>query len=291
MNKHDKFNILFLIKLTSLWILAFLISVLVFVFQKQTGPTYPFKGKYEYNQHLYKYKLERSSENLNDALIKLSAPQGSSGLLYYQRFNSDDEWKATRMRYENDHLVGFIPKQAAAGKMKYYIVLNLKDYQMRIPEKSNIILRFKGHVPMGLLIPHILFMVISVLVVIKSCLDVLFNLTSAKVNFAVGTVSMVIGGMLLGPIIQRLAFGDWWTGWPFGGDWTDSKVGFMMIILLIGNLIIWTKNRISSKVVIKTAIIFSTLAMLVIYMIPHSFRGSNLDYKTGVVNTGKIDQH
>ena len=35
--------------------------------------------------------------------------------------------------------------------------------------------------------------------------------------------SLFLGGMLLGPIVQNFAFGDYWTGIPFGWDLTDNK--------------------------------------------------------------------
>ena len=32
-----------------------------------------------------------------------------------------------------------------------------------------------------------------------------------------------LGGMILGPIVQKYAFGAYWTGIPFGHDLTDAK--------------------------------------------------------------------
>jgi len=37
----------------------------------------------------------------------------------------------------------------------------------------------------------------------------------------------------LGPLVQLNAFGDLWTGWPFGGDWTDNKTLFAFIFWVI----------------------------------------------------------
>ena len=33
-----------------------------------------------------------------------------------------------------------------------------------------------------------------------------------------------VGGFLLGPAVQKMAFDAWWTGIPFGHDLTDHAV-------------------------------------------------------------------
>ena len=38
-----------------------------------------------------------------------------------------------------------------------------------------------------------------------------------------------IGGMILGPIVQKYAFGEYWTGFPYGGDFTDNKMLIMWL--------------------------------------------------------------
>ena len=36
-------------------------------------------------------------------------------------------------------------------------------------------------------------------------------------------VLLFLGGIIMGPVIQKYAFGAFWTGWPFGHDLTDNK--------------------------------------------------------------------
>ncbi|NOY60961.1 MAG: hypothetical protein GXO75_18785 [Calditrichaeota bacterium] len=78
--------------------------------------------------------------------------------------------------------------------------------------------------------------------------------------------------MILGPIVQKYAFGTSWTGIPYGTDITDNKTLVAFIIWLIALVAIF-KN--------KKARLWSLLAALVtlaIFMIPHSMHGSELDY-------------
>ena len=34
---------------------------------------------------------------------------------------------------------------------------------------------------------------------------------------------LAVGGFILGPLVQNYAFGELWTGVPFGWDLTDNK--------------------------------------------------------------------
>ena len=44
-----------------------------------------------------------------------------------------------------------------------------------------------------------------------------------------------MGGMILGPIVQNFAFGELWTGVPFGWDLTDNKtlIAFLFWIIAV----------------------------------------------------------
>ena len=48
-----------------------------------------------------------------------------------------------------------------------------------------------------------------------------------------------VGGLILGPAVQKYAFDAWWTGIPFGYDLTDNKT----LIAMLGWLWAWFKNR------------------------------------------------
>jgi hypothetical protein len=87
--------------------------------------------------------------------------------------------------------------------------------------------------------------------------------------------------MILGPVVQKYAFGEFWAGWPFGKDLTDNKtlVAFVAWIIAVVRL---RKNKEKRGWALAAAII-----LLAIYLIPHSMFGSELDYSTGDIGTGK----
>jgi hypothetical protein len=85
-------------------------------------------------------------------------------------------------------------------------------------------------------------------------------------------IFVIIGGFILGPIIQYYAFGAFWTGFPFGHDLTDNKILVGFIGWLLALVAIYKfKNP-------KRWIVFASILMFIIFLIPHSLLGSELDY-------------
>jgi uncharacterized BrkB/YihY/UPF0761 family membrane protein len=83
---------------------------------------------------------------------------------------------------------------------------------------------------------------------------------------------LVVGGLVLGPIVQKYAFDAYWTGWPFGTDLTDNKTAAAFLSWLI----VWRyvgRSKQPWKWVLGAAVV--TLA---VFLIPHSMFGSQLDY-------------
>jgi len=78
----------------------------------------------------------------------------------------------------------------------------------------------------------------------------------------------LVGGFILGPLMQKYAFENLWTGFPFGIDLTDNKT----LIVMLGWLWAWFKNRTGKEG--RGWIIFAAVLMLAAYLIPHSVLGS-----------------
>ena len=93
-------------------------------------------------------------------------------------------------------------------------------------------------------------------------------------------VTLFIGGFILGPLVQHVAFGPWWTGFPFGTDLTDNKtlISFLFFIAALATLK-WKHN--------KWMVALAVLVMLAVFTIPHSKNGSEYDYAAQELSTGK----
>nr|MBC8402895.1 hypothetical protein [Candidatus Neomarinimicrobiota bacterium] len=123
-------------------------------------------------------------------------------------------------------------------------------------------------------VPHIFFMFFAMLLSNRSGLQALVR-GGNLYKYALWTSGLLlVGGLILGPIVQKYAFGAYWTGWPFGHDLTDNKT---IVAFIAWALAIWkNKDRINRPGWVLTA----SITLFLVYMIPHSVLGSELDYST-----------
>jgi hypothetical protein len=268
-----------LIKKTLFWFLAFLITIGAAVYQRMTGPTHPLDVKFSIDSESYKFSLPRSHGEETDCLVEITLPDNYSGEVVYRRFPTNETWDTIRLHRIDNNLVAFLPQQPPAGKLEYHLNLRKNGTEIDLGQKENIVIRFKGSVPNWALFPHVLFMFLAMLWSNATGLQAAANIKTYRRNAMVTVILFVIGGLILGPIVQKYAFGAYWTGWPFGEDLTDNKVLASVIIWIAAIILNRNKER-------KWMIIVAALFLFAIYMIPHSMRGSELDFETGQVITG-----
>ena len=282
-----------------LWILAFLITVTAAYYQRKTGPTYPKRINVSVNDTVYELKLLRSLDLADRSQVRLKINDTTvRASLCFKKFKSADEYQAIPFSYKTYPVKSFImnkvfkineekgfyadvPQQPAAGKIQYYIELTDSKGTQTLQKETPVVLRFKGTVPSSILTPHILIMFLAMLFSTAAGL-----LAVAKVPFfkKYGIWTLILltaGGMILGPIVQKYAFGQLWTGIPFGWDLTDNKtlIAFAFWILAV------IMNRKKERPLFT---ILAAFVLLLVYSIPHSMFGSELDYSTGQVTQGII---
>jgi hypothetical protein len=123
------------------------------------------------------------------------------------------------------------------------------------------------------MIPHILVMFLAMLWSNRAGLEALrpggrlARLTSWSLGL------MVLGGLVFGPAVQRYAFGQFWTGFPLGYDLTDNKTLIACLAWLAAAVALRRAGSAGRWWVLGAA-----LVTLVIFMVPHSLLGSELDY-------------
>jgi len=81
-----------------------------------------------------------------------------------------------------------------------------------------------------------------------------------------------VGQFILGPLVQKYAFGIFWSGFPLGTDLTDNKTVIMFFFWIVA-LAAGRKGRPA-----RLAVLAASVVTLVIYLIPHSLFGSELKY-------------
>jgi hypothetical protein len=256
-----------------LWILAVILSLGIGVFQRMTGPTYPVKSQEILGGTSVSYKLLRSYTSYSDMPVEIIVEdKNARAFLNFKRYKSDEPWNEIEMERKGATLSADIPGQPSAGKMEYSIRVKNNDQSYLLHKGKSLVVRFKNKVPSSFLILHIIFMFFTIIFSLRTAMETLRKKGnfSWMVSWTLGIV--VIGGMVLGPIVQKYAFGDFWTGFPYGTDLTDNKVLFAIMFWILALFL---------KKMSKWWVFLAALFMLIIYMIPHSAMGSELDYKTG----------
>lgn len=251
------------------WSLAVVITLVLSVYQRMTGPTHPKSVTIEVNGEQYKVKLPRSGVQ-KDEQVKLkgvpSAPINAQ--LHYRRYPTADDYTTVDFSRPDCEWEAALPVQPVGGKLQYYITVEGKNY----PTDEPLLIRFRNDVPAGILVPHILLMFAAMLFAVYTFLLVITGKTYKKWLW-ITVATLFVGGFILGPMVQHVAFGPWWAGFPYGTDLTDNKtlIAFVAFLAAVATLK-WKYN--------KWVVALAVLLMIIVFSIPHSAYGSEYDYTT-----------
>lgn len=270
----------------SLWVVAFVLMLSAGVYQRYTGPTYRLRGSYSVGDEVVKYRLVRSAYSTADTVVVIPAPVGVAGDLVYRRYPTEDEFTRVPLERRGEELIGTLPVQPPAGKLEYHLELMTPAGPAVAPDTGeNAVIRFKGWVPAWVLILHVAFMFFGVLVAWRAGLGALLSGEGIRKLSWAALILFSVGGLLLGPWVQKYAFDDWWTGVPFGWDLTDNKTLVMWLAWVLALLAIGhgTKRDAADggstgEKKARFAVVIAAIVTVAVYLIPHSMAGSQLDY-------------
>ena len=269
-----------------LWLLAFLITICAAFYQRMTGPTYPKRLNISVNNAPQQIKLVRSLSLNEKSEVKLGlADPNIRARLFFKRFRSEEEYQVADFLFRADPKhPGFfagVPQQPAAGKVQYYIEITDSNGTNIYLKDNPVVIRFKGDVPALILIPHILLMFVAMLFSTLAGLMALIKFPKYKQYGLWTLILFIAGGFILGPLVQYYAFHELWTGVPFGWDLTDNKTLIALIFWILAVVLNWKKER-------PLFTIMAAIILLVVFSIPHSLFGSELNYSSGHMTQGII---
>ncbi len=256
-----------------LWILALLLMLGTAVWQRRTGPTYPLEARIEVGGQSLSFKLPRSQETSSSARVAVPDP-GFGTELHWRRFPTNEPWTVVPMEARDGQRGAELPVQPAAGKVEYRIVFQAPEGARAFPEGDPVVLRYKDPVSVPLLLGHVAAMFFGMLIGLRAGLRALMDEPGLARLAWVAFGLLTLGGLILGPFVQKQAFGAYWTGWPFGHDLTDNKTLLMWLAWMVAAVLVAAApGRVG-----RGAAVLACLAMLAVYLVPHSLRGSQLDY-------------
>lgn len=265
-------------KSATLWILAIVITLASVVYQRLTGPTHPIMGEVTIAGETIGYKLLRTHETTADAVMTIDITnEDISGFMEYRRYKSHDTLSRVALPRDRTQLRVIIPKQPSAGKVIYQVFLQALDNQIYPLTETPIIIRFKDPVPLVIIVPHVILMFGAMLFATRTGFEALCRRDRTYRLTVWTTVIMFVGGLIFGPIVQKYAFGEFWTGWPWGHDLTDTKTALALVFWILA---LWRARPRDGQPFLygRWWIVLASAVTFVIYLIPHSAWGSELDY-------------
>lgn len=254
-----------MMKTILLWSIAFIITAVSAVFQIITGPSYPKSGVVSFEGKQINYKFERSHSSSSNCLveIKTNDPLIQGTLKWRSNYKELDPFDSVEMSGK-EILRAELPAQVPLKKLQYFIRLHKGTLTAMVPAEAPIIIRFKGDVPLIILIPHIFAMFFAMMLSTRTALEI-FQEKPKIESLAFWTViTLLIGGFVLGFLMNYFAFNKIWEGLPFGNDITNNKT----LIAFAG----WglAYFMIKKDAAPKLFAVLAALIMFIIYSIPHS---------------------
>ena len=269
----------------ALWSVAILLTLAFLVWQKMSGPTYPVRAVLQLEGVRIPVELVRSGVIDQDLPVKVEvigagkAGKDVSGRVVWRRYPTDDPWQTLPLEFKDGFLTGGLPPQPMAGKLEYRLEVTVGQSTGVVPGDGHAVARFKGPVPGLVLIFHVTFLVLGFLFSTAAGLEGLTKGPGLRTYSRLALGFLVVGGLMLGPIVQKYAFDAFWTGWPFGQDWTDNKLAVGALLWLVA---VWrTREAAPGHPRGRWYAVLAMVVIFVIFAIPHSIHGSTYDYATG----------
>lgn len=248
---------------------SIILSIAVAYYQRVTGPTYPVKGSLDKKS---KYYLPRScTRNEGRCKVYIKNPEIDFYVMY-KRYGVEEEFSKINSSRDKDESYLLLPDVVPPGGKIEYDVYIKDDGVVRL-NKERVIVRFKDKVDTPILILHIVVMFLSLGVIFYLTFMIVFEGKYNPTIFWLGYLLFFAGGFVLGPLLQKQAFGIWWSGFPFGYDMTDNKT---LVVFLF-----WTiaAFKVLFKKDAKGMIVLSSLITLISYLIPHSIFGTEYSWE------------
>jgi hypothetical protein len=254
------------------WTVAVVLTLVSAVWQRWSGPTYPAKGTLVLGGRTVAFDLPRSNSITQRQPVTVVVPDTAvSGVVEWRHYPTSEPWRTLPMVRHGGSLETEIPPapeplMPMAGKLQYRVRLSAGGGQAVFPDPPAVT-RFKGDVPPWVLLPHVAAMFFGMLFSTRAAIAALLGGKTRTWGFLAVSL-LLFGGCVLGPIVQKLAFGAYWTGIPWGYDLTDNKTLIAAAAWVLAALQM-RRGRDA-----RVAVVLATIVTLTVFAIPHSVWGS-----------------
>ena len=100
------------------WLLAIVITLVLSIYQRMTGPTHPKRVAVELNGESYKIKLPRSGVQHDEILTLKGVPSNTNAQLHYRRYPTSDDYTTVNFVWKDGECQAVLPVQPVAFLFK-----------------------------------------------------------------------------------------------------------------------------------------------------------------------------
>lgn len=250
-----------------LWVVAAVVVLAVAAWQRMSDTTRPTRGEVVVSGQTMTYRLLRVGPSGEPIRVTIAAPEDVSGNLRWRPYPGEGAFESFTMLRDGDHVVGFLPAQSPGTQIEYSLVLAGPSGLTRIPGESSVVLHVRGPVPGLVLFPHVAILLLSMVVGVRAGLGAAWALPDTGRLSKLTLLGLTVGGMILGPIVLKLAAGSFWTGWPFGGDWRANSAVVMWLVWVVAALAAHAAQDGTDRFA-RTTVIGAALVMILVSLVP-----------------------
>ena len=222
-----------------IWILAIFLTLAAAFYQRTKSPATPLEVTIRSGIQKIQFDYLRSYSGKDNCPIIVQIPDITvSGYLYYRKFSSSDDVTKINLHREGDKLIGSLPNQPPGKKLEYRIELFKNGEPIKVGSGTPVVIQFIGDIPNLLFRVYVLLLLLTLLFSNLSGLYALFNIGSVKFMSFLTMFSLILGGLILGPLVHQYAYNNYWTGIPFKWDLAEnttllSFTSWMIVMLRI----------------------------------------------------------
>lgn len=250
-----------MVKKIIIWASALIITFILIVYQYRTSPDYPKMYPVVIGDEIYETTLIRSNSSSKECLLEIKIDDKNvNGYVYYRPFKSKEAYKSARLTRYRDELVTVIPGIYPSGKVEYFVELTKESKKFTIAKNQPVIVSFKRDVPFYVMTPYTVLIFMALFFIVLCGLYIIMKIESYQRYLKIAFFSLLIGGFLFWPVVQKFQYNVFWTGIPFGYNFISTKILIVFIFLLWAYL----ANRKKIRRVSVTAVFIITIVMALI---------------------------
>ncbi len=212
--------------------------------------------------------------------LEATSTEGLTAVVYYSLAEGGPYTTDSLSRMPDGFSVT-LPVLEKGNRWYYHIKISQAEKEIaKFPPGPDQFIKFKGHVPAYILIPHIFCMFATIffgLLTVISSISVFRGKVgiSQSVRYLLWTVIFAfIGSFPLGYIVAYLAFGKGWGGIPIGWDITDNKTVILFLFWLVTFILarrgLKSERMAISKKAYMSLVLASLIVTFIAFIIPHS---------------------